>query len=279
MGQPPTPAQVRLLAILRGLRDGAGLTTYQLAERLRWNQSKVTRAENGRVRLSAAEVTEWAQATGADEATREELSQLAYAAATEARSWHISHRGGLAARQNEMARMDRAATQIAHFQPSVIPGLLQSESYARRVMTMSDVSGKGGIDAGVKARMKRQAILRQGGRRFDYVLTEAALRWRPGPRQVMEEQLGKLLASAALPSVSLSVIPLDREARTWYSQGFAVFRGMPDGPEILTEGYTKEDFLRDERDVETYERIFALLRESALTGSDAVEFARAAILG
>lgn len=278
MGQPPTPAQVRLLAILRGLRDGAGLTTYQLADRLGWNQSKVTRAENGRVRLSAADVTQWAQATGADEAIREELSQLAYVAATEARSWHIGHRAGLAARQAEMGRMDHAATEIAHFQPSVIPGLLQSEGYARRIMTMADVTGKGGIDAGVKARMKRQAILREPGRRFDYVLTEGALRWRPGPAQVMEEQLGKLLAATALPAVTLSVIPFGREARAWYSQGFAIFRGMPDGPEVLTEGYTKEDFLRDERDVETYERIFALLRESALTGAEAAEFARAVML-
>ena len=279
MGQPATPAQVRLLAILRGLRDGAGMTTYQLAERLGWNQSKVTRAENGRVRLSTADVTQWAQATGADESIREELSQLAYSAATEARSWHISHRAGLAARQDEMGRMDRSATHIAHFQPSVIPGLLQSEGYARRVMTMGDVTGRGGIDRGVKARMKRQAILRERGRRFDYVLTEGALRWRPGPAAAMEEQLGHLLAAAAFPAVSLSIIPFGREARTWYSQGFAIFRGMPDGPEVLTEGYTKEDFLRDERDVETYERIFALLRESALTGPEAAEFARAAILG
>lgn len=279
MGQPPTPAQVRLLAVLRGLRDGTGLTTYELAEALGWSQSKVTRVENGRTRASASEVDAWAQATGADPAMREELSQLALSAATEARSWHISHRAGLAARQREMGQMDRSATRIAHFQPSVIPGLLQSEGYARRVMTMGDVTGKGGIDAGVKARMKRQAILRERGRRFEYVLTEGALRWRPGPDQVMEEQLGKLLAAAALPSVSLSVIPFAREARTWYSQGFAIFRGAPDGPVVLTEGYTEEDFLRDERDLDTYERIFSLLRESALTGPEAAEFARAAILG
>lgn len=277
MGHPPTPAQERLSAILRGLRQGARLTTYQLAEVLGWSQSKVTRIENGRTQATAADVDEWALATGADEPAREELSQVTYAAWTEARSWRASHRAGLAARQWEMAGMDQSATEIQHFQPSVIPGLLQAESYARRVMTFGDVTGKGGIDAAVKARMKRQAILREPGRRFDYVLTEGALRWRPGPEAVMEEQLGHLLASSSLPSVSLSVIPFDREARTWYSQGFAIFR-IPEGPVVLTEGYTKEDFLADPRDVDAYERIFSLLRESALTGPDAADFARAVML-
>lgn len=278
MAYPPTPAQARLIAILRGLREGAGLSTYALGERLGWSQAKVTRLENGRTRATAADVSEWAQATGADEQVRGELSELAYAASTEARSWRVSHRGGLAARQREMGNMDRSATEILHFQPSAVPGLLQGESYARRVLTFADVTAKGGIDAAVKARMKRQAILREPGRRFEYVLTEGALRWRPGPKAVMEEQLGKLLATAALPSVSLSIIPFDREARVAYIQGFAIFR-TDEGPVVLIEGYTQEDFLADPRDVEVYERTFSLLRESALTGEDAAAFARAVLLG
>jgi len=277
MGHPPTPAQERLTAVLRGLRQGARLTTYQLAGQLGWSQSKVTRIENGRTQATAADVEEWALATGADEAAREELSQVTYAAWTEARSWRASHRAGLAARQREMGSMDHSAAEILHFQPSVIPGLLQAEGYARRVMTMGGVTGKGGIDTAVKARMKRQAILREPGRQFEYVLTEGALRWRPGPKSVMEEQLGKLLAAASLPSVSLSIIPFDREARAVYSHGFAMFR-IPEGPVVLTEGYTKEDFLADPRDVDAYERIFSLLRESALTGPDAADFARAVML-
>jgi transcriptional regulator with XRE-family HTH domain len=278
MSHPPTPAQERLIAVLRGLRQGARLTTYQFAEILGWSQSKVTRIENGRTQATAADVAEWAQAAGADDAIREELSQLAFAAFTESRSWRASHRAGLAARQREMAGMDKSATEIAHFQPSVIPGLLQSEGYARRVMTFGDVTSKGGIDAAVRERMKRQAILGAGGRRFDYVLTEGALRWRPGPKSVMEEQLGHLLAAAALPSVSLSVIPFDREARAVYLHGFAIFRG-PDGPVVLTEGYTKEDFLADPRDVDAYDHIFSLLQESALTGAEAADFARVVMLG
>ena len=277
MSQPPSPAQVRLAAILRGLRAGAGMTTYRLAAAMGWSQSKVTRIENGRTQATAGDVEQWADATGADDSAREEISRLAHTVWTEARSWRASHRRGLAARQREMADMDRSAAEILHFQPSVIPGLLQSESYARRVLTFGDVSGRGGIDAAVKARMTRQSILREPGRRFDYVLTEGALRWRPGPKAMMEEQFGRLLAAAALPGVALSIIPFDREARAVYSHGFAVFR-IAGGPVVLTEGYTKEDFLTDPRDVDAYERIFSLLRESALTGTDAAEFVRTVML-
>ena len=278
MGQPPTPAQARLAAILRGLRDGAGLTTYELAERLGWSQARVTRIENMRTRrFGADDVEQWAEATGAPETVRAELAQLVYEASTEARSWHISHRAGLAARQREMAEMERSATEILHFQPEAIPGLLQTEDYARRLLGFADVTGKGGIDAAVRERMKRQAILRKRGRRFEYVLTEGALRYRPGSKQMMSEQLGKLIAATALPAVSFSVIPYDREARTAYIQAFMVFR-TDDGPVALTEGYTKEDFLAAPVDTETLEHEFALLRESALTGPDALDFARAVML-
>ena len=167
-----------------------------------------------------------------------------------------------------MADMDRSAAEILHFQPSVIPGLLQSESYARRVLTFGDVSGRGGIDAAVKARMTRQSILREPGRRFDYVLTEGALRWRPGPKAMMEEQFGRLLAAAALPGVTLSIIPFDREARAVYSHGFAVFR-IPEVPSYSLRATPKKISSLTRDDVDAYERIFSLLRESALTGTEA----------
>jgi hypothetical protein len=176
-----------------------------------------------------------------------------------------------------MAVLEQSAAEISHFQPECIPGLLQSENYARRVLAFADVTHRGGIDGAVRERMKRQAILRESGHRFDYVLTEGALRWRPGGEPLMAEQFGKLAAAAALPAVTFSVIPYAREARTAYVQGFEIFRG-PEGPAVLTEGYAREDFLVDPREVEIFEHEFAVLRESALAGADALDFARAVIL-
>jgi transcriptional regulator with XRE-family HTH domain len=280
MSHPPSPARVRLAAVLRGLREGAGMSTYALRDVLGWSQTRVTRMENARGDKppKAADVEAWARATGASEVVRDELAALLKAAGSESMSWHVAHRGGLAARQREMAALERSAAEIAHFQPEAIPGLLQSESYARRILAFADVTNKGGIDAAVRERMKRQAILREPGRRFEYVLTEGALCWRPGPQSLMAEQFGKLAAAASLNDVTFSVIPYDREARNAYIQAFQIFR-TPEGPAVITEGYAREDFLADPREVEVFEHIFAILRESALTGEDALDFARTVMLG
>jgi transcriptional regulator with XRE-family HTH domain len=278
MTHPPSPAQMRLTAILRGLREAAGMSTYQLAEAVGWSQPKTSRIERGAVRATAADVEAWAEATGADPATREELAALAYSAWTETRSWRSAHRGGLAARQREMGAMDRRASEILHFQPSLIPGLLQSEAYARRVLTFGDVSGRGGIDAAAKERLKRQAVLREPGRAFDYVLTEGALRWRPGPAPMMDEQLAHMVALAALPAVSLSVIPFDRDPASVYLHPFAIFR-IPDAPVVLIENYHGESFAFEKNDLDVYERVFAELRESALTGDEALAFIRSVFPG
>lgn len=278
MSQPPSPSQQRLLSILRGLREGAGLTTYQLAERLGWSQSRVTRIENGIIQASADDADAWAEATGADPGTREDLAALAYSAWNEVRSWRVSHRGGLAARQREMGQLEHRATEIRQFQPEAIPGLLQSESYARRVLAFADVTDKGGVDSAAKTRIKRQAILREPGRTFDFTLGEGALRWRPVPRDLMEEQLGHLLAAAALPSVSLSVIPFDREAVQAYQHAFTIFR-IPDAPTVLVEFFHGETFPSTAAEVALYERLFLTLRDSALHDDEALAFARAVILG
>jgi transcriptional regulator with XRE-family HTH domain len=278
MSHPPSPSQQRLTAALRSLRENAGLSTYGLKDILQWTQSKVSRIENGTTRATVDDVEAWAAATGASADLRDALTVLAEAAWTETQSWRAAHRRGLAARQRGMGVTERAASEILHFTPACIPGLLQAEGYARRVLTFGDVSSKGGIDAAVAERMKRQAILREEGRRFEYVLTEGALRWKPGPAGVMEEQLEHLLALADLPAVSLSVIPFRREPAAVYLHPFALFR-IPDAPVVLVENYHAETFVSEPSELAVYERIFAALRASAVTGAEAADFARSAILG
>jgi transcriptional regulator with XRE-family HTH domain len=275
MSHPPSLAQRRLAARLRRLREDAGLSTYQLAKAFtpQWSQSRVTRVERAVIMATAADVEAWADATRAPRHVRDELSDLAYEAWTQSRSWRSSHRRGLAARQREMSVMERSATRVRHFQPALIPGLLQCPSYARRVLAMGNVTGQRDVDEAVAARAARQAVLREPGRSFEYVLTEGALRWRPGPRDLMAAQRDHLLTAARLPSVSVTVIPFDQEARTVYEHGFAIF-DIPDAPLVLVEQYGGEDEKQDAREVALYEGVFAVLRESALAGEAALEFIR-----
>jgi transcriptional regulator with XRE-family HTH domain len=269
----PSPSQQRLAAILRRLRDDAGLSTYQLSEVLGWSQSRVTRIERARIVPTAGDVEAWAQATNAPAQAREQLSDLAYEAWTQTRSWRTSHRRGLAARQREMAELERSCTGLRHFQPEAIPGLLQAPAYAREVLRMADVTEQRDVDAAVAARMERQKVLRQRGREFRYVLTEGALLWRPGPPEIMAAQRDHLLAAAEFAAVAIAAIPYDQQARAPYIHPFMIF-DLPEGPLVVTEQYAGETFNSDARDVEVYEQAFATLAGSALTGAEALEFIR-----
>lgn len=276
MSQPPSPSQQRLAAILHRLREEAGMSTYQLAEELGWSQSRVTRIERGRITATADDVEAWAEATRAPGRMRDELSELAYAAWTRSRSWRSSHRRGLAARQREMSELERSCTLLRQFQPEAVPGLLQSPSYARHLISMADVTGQRDIDQAVAARMERQQILREPGRQFQYVLVEGALRWRPGPAEIMTEQRDHLLTTARLPGVRIAVIPFDQQARAPYIHPFTIY-DIPSAPLVLIEQYTGETFISDARDIAVYQRTFDLLQTSALTADSALDFIRSVL--
>jgi transcriptional regulator with XRE-family HTH domain len=273
MSQPFSPSRQRLATLLRRLRDDAGLSTYQLSEMMGWSQSRVTRIERGQIVATAADVEAWADATNASRRVRDELSDLAYEAWTQSRSWRTSHRRGLAARQREMAQLEKSCTGLRHFQPEAIPGLLQAPAYAREVIRMADITEQGDIDDAVAARMERQKVLRQHGHEFRFVLTEGALRWRPGPPAIMAAQRAHLLAAAGLSAVSIAALPYRQQARAPYIHPFMIF-DLPEGPLVVTEQYAGETFSSDARDIAVYEQIFRTLATSALTGDETLEFIR-----
>jgi Domain of unknown function (DUF5753) len=87
---------------------------------------------------------------------------LAEAASAHTVSWWVSHRAGLAARQREVAEVEARSVRLWNFQPVVVPGLLQTAEYARRVLALVDVSGQRDV-AAAAARLERQAVLYDEG--------------------------------------------------------------------------------------------------------------------
>ena len=160
---------------------------------------------------------------------------------------------------------------IRSFQSNVIPGLLQAADYARRVLTCADISGRRDIAAAVTARLERQAILYREDKNFQFVLTEAALRWAPGPPRLLAAQLDRLQSLSTLPAVDLGVIPLDREASDLYLNGFLLF-DTDDEPLVMIETYTRELLSTDTDDVAFYRSLHNRLHEAALHGPDARAF-------
>lgn len=262
----PTPRE-QLAASLRALRTKAGLTGEQLASRTGLSQPKVSRIENGRSLPSLEEVRVWATATGASAQELTELAGLVEQVATSATSWRILHRLGLADKQREIAALERQATCIRTFQPVMVPGLLQIADYARRIIEMAYQPGD--VGRAVAARLERQGVLYDQTKQFEFLITEGALRWRPGPATLMRPQLDRLISVASLPNVKLLLAPLG-EARIPFLHPFVVWE-LEDETIVSVETYSAELWVHESADVERYLEVWERAAQGAFGPSRLAE--------
>jgi transcriptional regulator with XRE-family HTH domain len=254
-----TPRE-QLAANLKALRLRAGLTGEQLASRLRVSQPKISRIENGKIVPALGDLDAWVRATNADAEEVSELLGLLDQIATEARSWRLVNRLGLAPRQREIAELEQSAHTIRVFQPVMVPGLLQIADYARRVMEMTYTAGPD-IAAAVAVRIERQTILYDQAKQFEFVITEGALRWRPGPPDMMRAQLDRLMSVASLPNITLRLVPFG-EAPIPLLHPFVIFE-LEDDSLVTAETYSTELQLHDAQDIARYRQVLDQLRTAA----------------
>jgi transcriptional regulator with XRE-family HTH domain len=260
----------RLGLALRGLRLDAGLTGQQLAERAGLSQSTVSRIELGQAMPSLADIDGWARVTGASRDQRAELGALAEAAAVETISWRKAVRRGLPGLQHDVGGLEASAATILNFQPTIVPGLLQTAEYARRLVASGYPGGRADIAAAVAARLDRQAILYDDARHLEFVVAEAALRWRLGPAAMMLAQLDRIASVMTLPNIAVGIIPQAAEVAAWHIHGFAILDDRSHGDTVVrVETLTTGLSISDPPAVERYRHAFRLLREAAAFSNQA----------
>ncbi|HVE96597.1 MAG TPA: helix-turn-helix transcriptional regulator [Pseudonocardiaceae bacterium] len=260
----------RLGEALRAVRAHAGLSGEQLAKRLGISQSRVSRIELGQQVASADLVRRWAEVTGAPEKRCAELVGWAESAGSEAVAWRAAMGRGLARLQRDSCELEESAATIRSFQPVLVPDLLQVPEYARRIFAAGNPQhSTSEIAAAVAARMDRQLRLYEGTARFEFVITEAALRWRVGPPHVMLAQLDRITAVAGLDSVDVRVISLDTDLDTWHEHGFSLTDDRTgDDPAVAVEIQTSQVITTDPAEVAFYRDAFVRLREAAVYGAE-----------
>ena len=258
-------------AALRRLRKNAGLSGEEMAAALGISQSQISRMELGQQVAAPVVVDNWARTTGASDAELETLLGIAEAAAAEMVSWRKAMARGLARLQEDSRELEAGATVILNFQTAGVPGLLQVPEYARRVFATERQASQADIAAAVAARMNRQAaILYEGSRHLEFIMTEAAARWRLGPVGLMRAQIEKIIDVASLENVTIGIIRQDTEADVWHDHGFNILELQAEGDEAvvhvetLTSGLT----ITDPADVAAYKDAFARLRKLAVIGVD-----------
>ncbi|GAA4529893.1 helix-turn-helix domain-containing protein [Amycolatopsis samaneae] len=274
MFEPESAAagQLSLAEALRTLRRASGLSGERLSDRTGISQSKISKIETGKLVPSIMDVERIVHALGVDRGYADELLTLARLGTVEYESGRVKSKLGWGKVQDRLAAIERSATEIRFVLPTMITGLLQTAEYASVAVNAPVGSPKSEtVQREIVARkLARQRILYDTGKRFDFLFTEAALRWRLLPAPGMAIQLDKVVSLAALSSVSVRVIPLSMTMADTPLEVFVAYDDRLVRIETSTSGLA----LRDPGDIAFYRAQFDYFSSKALGGEEAREFIR-----
>lgn len=178
--------------------------------------------------------------------------------------WRRILRTGLRPHQNELAELDQKTKPFRVFEATVVPGLLQTTEYARARFAEGVRVFKLRNEA-VQGRIQRQEILYRPDKRFHFVLTEAALRFRLCSPQVMLGQLDRLVSFSALLNVRLGIIGFETQYATSPWHGFWLY----DNDRVLVETFSAALNLAQPPEIELYSTVFDQLAAVATYGRSA----------
>ncbi|WP_327267654.1 helix-turn-helix transcriptional regulator [Streptomyces sp. NBC_01218] len=259
--------------MLRRLRATAELTREEVTERTGINGVTLYRIEKARARPQRRTLTALMEVYGADEAQRSDL--LAAERHAQDRSRVRPYHAGLSEHYTAYIGFEAEARTVRAYEPSLVPGLLQTERYARAVAGVAlPEAGRPGADPWVAALRERQAALGVcPAPRLRAVVDEAAVRRVVGGSEVMREQVEHLLRIAAEPRVRVQVIPFGAGAHAGMAGGF-VHLEFPDprDPELVYLDTPAGDlFLESEEETRRFRAAFEQLRSVALDPRDSAE--------
>ena len=277
-GQPfpdseDAPAEATVLRMLLGaqlrrLREAEGISPEQAGYAIRASRSKISRMENGRVGFKIRDLEDLLTLYGVtDGQQRSEVLDLARQ--TSAPNWWAKYGDILPAWFETYLGLESAALTIRTFEVQFVPGLFQTEDYARAVTRLGHHSATADeIERRVALRIKRQDVLaRPDPPRVWAVMDEAVLRRPYGGAAVMRAQLRRLAEAAALPHVTLQAVPFTRGGHAGASGAFSILRFQErDLPDVVyIEHLTSAIYLEQRPDVEHYLGFMDRLSGHALT--------------
>lgn len=259
-------ARERVARRLRDLRTDAGLTGTELARRCGWTHPKTSRLENARTPPTPEDIRRWCRACGAEDQADDVIAQSrdAEQAYTE---WRRQVRAGLKRLQDSYVDLFRSTELFRVYSPTLVPGLLQTEGYARAVLSAAAdlLDLPNDADEAAAARIRRNQIIHQPGHRFVMVIEEGVLYHRMGDTDAMAAQLGYLLTAGAQPSVSLGIIPRTVRRTLWPQEVFHVY----DDQLVSVELMSARIRVTQPSEVALYVKAFEQLRGMAVYSGDA----------
>ncbi|GLW92475.1 transcriptional regulator [Actinokineospora globicatena] len=266
----PTVRLRRLAAELRRLRGEAGMTREEVSEQTGINSVTLYRIESAKARPQGRTLAAMLSLYEVDAELRPQLVALSKDAAKQ--GWLQPFHSDLPDEYTALISFESEAKTIRNYESLFIPGLVQTEDYARAVIRgVLPQYSEQDIEARVQARLSRQTLLsKEKPPGFWAIVDEAALHRMVGGRGTMEGQYQRLLDAAACPEVTLQVVPFGAGAHPGMPGSFIhlTFPDLMDTDLVYIDSMAGDLFLESEKDVHRYEFIFDHLRAVAMSPAD-----------
>jgi transcriptional regulator with XRE-family HTH domain len=224
--------QRRLRVELRRIREESGRTQRSVAEALGWSTSKVIRIETGAVNVSTSDVMALLHYYGIN--NPDVVEDLLAITRARTAGWWDKYRSFFSQQFLNVLGYEDSATHIRQYMGLVVPGLLQTEEYARALVADYQ-QDKEWIDRGARIRMRRQELLdRPNCPELQFVLDEAVIRrWVGGP-EVMLRQLVRLKDLARHPRVNLQIVPFTKGMYAGMQGASFTIYELPSDDDVVT---------------------------------------------
>jgi transcriptional regulator with XRE-family HTH domain len=289
MNQPDSPSvrERRLARELRESRLGAQLAGNEVAARLGWSTSKVSRIETGRIGISASDLDLLVSLYRVPDEYAEYLRRLAPSA--RARGWWDAYADSLSSGYAGLLRLESGSQALRSYCAVVPHPLLMTSEYVRQVILATwQTPSPTEVDRRVRVCLRRQSVLQSSSPlALSVVIDEAVLRRSAtGPdsadaEAIQQGQLARLIEAAALPNVTVQVLPFAAGLPPVSAGSFSLLdsraTGMPDV--VYLENKTRIFFVDGEVEVDRYAKDFELLTRMALAPAESAEFLREVAAG
>jgi len=281
-----TPVRRRLVgSALRRYRENVGYALEDAARVLECDRSKISRIETGQRGIRPKELRELLTEYGVPESDQAAL--MAIASRGGQRGWWHPYTGSFSEAYLDYVIMESVASEIMSYEAQLVPGLLQTEDYARAIAAAEPGYTTSGQREDAIAAMdaRRQGVLAGSSgssgssrRRLWVVLGEGALHQEVGGPGVLAGQIRHLAQlSEDLPDLTLQVLPFTAGAHAAAGSASLAILRFSDAPSlgvVYVEALSGGVYLESQPDVARYIRAFALLRASALSAADSVHLLR-----
>ncbi|MDQ2877243.1 MAG: helix-turn-helix domain-containing protein [Actinomycetota bacterium] len=256
----------RLASELRRLRDEARLTIEEVAARLEWSAAKISRIENARVGVLPRDVKFLLRVYGLTEKDPAWDVMLTLATASRTRGWWHQYGDAVPEWFEVYVGLEADAATVSSYDSEFVPGLLQTEAYARAIHGSSVQLTPADIEKRVTVRLARKNIL-DGDTQLWFVINEAVIARQVGGRPVIREQLAHLIETSRRPNVTLQVLPFDSGSHASMDGSFSIL-GFPEpsDPQVVYIEYqTGALYLEKPDEVRRYRMMMDHLRAEALS--------------